>query len=126
MDGHPGCHCPGRALLVAQRRQYPDDAGIAGLDRRIAGRLCAARSAIRAKPIHNRRIAQVASIENARIAVDGQAAVCPRHGRSLSAHVAIVVRSNRRVTMLKWFDSKEVDKFADWLASEIIRRYPPT
>ena len=28
--------------------------------------------------------------------------------------------------MLKWFDSKEVDKFADWLAAEIIKRYPPT
>ncbi len=28
--------------------------------------------------------------------------------------------------MLKWFDSKEVDKFADWLGAEIIRRYPPT
>jgi len=27
--------------------------------------------------------------------------------------------------MFKWFDTKEVDKFADWLASEIIRRYPP-
>ena len=27
--------------------------------------------------------------------------------------------------MLKWFDSKEVDKFADWLAAEIIKRYPP-
>lgn len=27
--------------------------------------------------------------------------------------------------MLKWFDSKEVDKFADWLTSEIIKRYPP-
>jgi len=27
--------------------------------------------------------------------------------------------------MLKWFDSKEVDKFSDWLASEIIKRYPP-
>jgi hypothetical protein len=30
------------------------------------------------------------------------------------------------MTMLKWFDSKEVDKFADWLAAEVIRRYPPT
>ena len=28
--------------------------------------------------------------------------------------------------MLKWFDSNEVDKFADWLAAEVIRRYPPT
>jgi mRNA-degrading endonuclease RelE of RelBE toxin-antitoxin system len=28
--------------------------------------------------------------------------------------------------MLKWFDFKEVDKFADWLAAEIIKRYPPT
>jgi hypothetical protein len=28
--------------------------------------------------------------------------------------------------MLKWFDSKEVDKFADWLSSEIIKRYPPS
>ncbi|HKB83271.1 MAG TPA: hypothetical protein VKD04_08710 [Burkholderiales bacterium] len=28
--------------------------------------------------------------------------------------------------MLKWFDSREVDKFADWLSAEIIRRYPPT
>jgi len=27
--------------------------------------------------------------------------------------------------MLKWFDTKEVDKFADWLAAEIIKRYPP-
>ena len=27
--------------------------------------------------------------------------------------------------MLKWFDSKEVDEFADWLASEIIKRFPP-
>ncbi len=27
--------------------------------------------------------------------------------------------------MLKWFDCKEVDKFANWLASEIIKRYPP-
>lgn len=27
--------------------------------------------------------------------------------------------------MLKWFDSTEVDKFADWLASEVIKRYPP-
>jgi hypothetical protein len=27
--------------------------------------------------------------------------------------------------MLKWFDSREVDKFADWLTSEIIKRYPP-
>jgi hypothetical protein len=27
--------------------------------------------------------------------------------------------------MLKWFDSREVDKFADWLAAEIIKRYPP-
>ena len=30
------------------------------------------------------------------------------------------------MTMLKWFDSSEVDKFADWLAGEIIKRYPPT
>jgi hypothetical protein len=28
--------------------------------------------------------------------------------------------------MLKWFDSQEVDKFADWLAAEIIKRYPPS
>ncbi|MBC8008304.1 MAG: hypothetical protein H7X76_09690 [Prolixibacteraceae bacterium] len=28
--------------------------------------------------------------------------------------------------MLKWFDCKEVDKFADWVAVEIIKRYPPT
>ena len=28
--------------------------------------------------------------------------------------------------MLKWFDSQEVDKFADWLAAEIVKRYPPT
>ncbi|MEO8157893.1 MAG: hypothetical protein ABI648_08860 [Betaproteobacteria bacterium] len=27
--------------------------------------------------------------------------------------------------MFKWFDSREVDKFADWLAAEIIERYPP-
>jgi hypothetical protein len=27
--------------------------------------------------------------------------------------------------MLKWFDSQEVDKFADWLTAEIIKRYPP-
>jgi len=27
--------------------------------------------------------------------------------------------------MLKWFDSTEVDKFADWLAAEIVKRYPP-
>jgi hypothetical protein len=27
--------------------------------------------------------------------------------------------------MLKWFNSQEVDKFADWLTSEIIKRYPP-
>ena len=27
--------------------------------------------------------------------------------------------------MLKWFNSQEVDKFADWLISEIIKRYPP-
>ena len=29
------------------------------------------------------------------------------------------------MTMLKWFDSREVDKFADWLSAEIIKRYPP-
>lgn len=28
--------------------------------------------------------------------------------------------------MLKWFDSTEVDKFADWLSEEIIKRYPPS
>jgi hypothetical protein len=28
--------------------------------------------------------------------------------------------------MLKWFDSREVDIFADWLISELIKRYPPT
>lgn len=28
--------------------------------------------------------------------------------------------------MLKWFDSKEVDKFADWLIAELNKRYPPT
>ncbi len=28
--------------------------------------------------------------------------------------------------MLKWFDATEVDKFADWLSEEIIKRYPPT
>jgi hypothetical protein len=39
--------------------------------------------------------------------------------------MAIVVQSNRGLKMLKWFDSKEVDEFADWLASEIIKRYPP-
>lgn len=27
--------------------------------------------------------------------------------------------------MLNWFNSREVDKFADWLAAEIIKRYPP-
>jgi len=27
--------------------------------------------------------------------------------------------------MLKWFNSQEVDKFADWLTAEIIKRYPP-
>ena len=30
------------------------------------------------------------------------------------------------MTMLKWFDSREVDAFADWLSGEIIKRYPPT
>jgi hypothetical protein len=30
------------------------------------------------------------------------------------------------MTMLKWFDFKEVDEFADWLAAEVIKRYPPT
>jgi hypothetical protein len=29
------------------------------------------------------------------------------------------------MTMFKWFDSSEVDKFADWLSAEIIKRYPP-
>lgn len=28
--------------------------------------------------------------------------------------------------MLNWFKSKEVDKFSDWLAEELIKRYPPT
>jgi hypothetical protein len=28
--------------------------------------------------------------------------------------------------MLKWFDSREVDTFADWLVSELLKRYPPT
>jgi hypothetical protein len=28
--------------------------------------------------------------------------------------------------MLKWFDSTEVDKFADWLTAELLKRYPPT
>jgi hypothetical protein len=28
--------------------------------------------------------------------------------------------------MLKWFDSKDVDEFADWLVAELIRRYPAT
>ena len=28
--------------------------------------------------------------------------------------------------MLKWFNSQEVDKFADWLTAEFIKRYPPT
>ena len=28
--------------------------------------------------------------------------------------------------MLKWFSSKEVDKFSDWLGAELIKRYPPT
>ncbi|MEO8165405.1 MAG: hypothetical protein ABI619_08410 [Betaproteobacteria bacterium] len=27
--------------------------------------------------------------------------------------------------MWSWFDSKEVDAFADWLSAEIIKRYPP-
>src|SRR5579859_4703434 len=27
--------------------------------------------------------------------------------------------------MLNWFNTQEVDKFADWLAAEIIKRYPP-
>ncbi len=30
------------------------------------------------------------------------------------------------MTMLKWFDSREVDAFADWLSAEIIKRYPPS
>ena len=28
--------------------------------------------------------------------------------------------------MLKWFDSSEVEKFADWLTAELLKRYPPT
>lgn len=27
--------------------------------------------------------------------------------------------------MLKWFDTREVDKFADWIASELVRQSPP-
>ena len=27
--------------------------------------------------------------------------------------------------MLKWLDSQEVDKFADWLSTELVKRYPP-
>ncbi len=27
--------------------------------------------------------------------------------------------------MLKWLDSTEVDKFADWLTAELLKRYPP-
>jgi hypothetical protein len=27
--------------------------------------------------------------------------------------------------MLRWFDSTEVDRFADWLTAELLRRYPP-
>ena len=40
--------------------------------------------------------------------------------------MAIVVQSTQGIKMLKWFDSKEVDKFADWVSSEIVKRYPPT
>ena len=28
--------------------------------------------------------------------------------------------------MLKWFDSRKVDEFADWLTAEMLKRYPPT
>ena len=28
--------------------------------------------------------------------------------------------------MFKWFDSKEVDKFAEWLVAELLKRYPPS
>ena len=27
--------------------------------------------------------------------------------------------------MLKWLDTKEVDEFADWVAAELGKRYPP-
>ena len=27
--------------------------------------------------------------------------------------------------MFKWFDSKAVDEFSDWLVSEMLKRYPP-
>jgi hypothetical protein len=37
-----------------------------------------------------------------------------------------MVRANRTLIVLKWFDSTEVDKFADWLTSELLKRYPPT
>ena len=27
--------------------------------------------------------------------------------------------------MLKWFDSRQVDEFSDWLVAELLKRYPP-
>jgi len=27
--------------------------------------------------------------------------------------------------MLKWFDTKKVDEFSDWLIAEMLKRYPP-
>jgi hypothetical protein len=29
------------------------------------------------------------------------------------------------MTMLKWFDTKKVDEFSDWLIAEMLKRYPP-